>query len=53
MTTFVVLRAPKPANKMLTDTIELLPSFRSRIGKDKDFAELQNDERFRALIAKG
>jgi len=41
------------AIKALTDTVSVLPSLKSRIAKDKDFTELQNDEQFRVVIAKG
>jgi len=41
------------AIRALADTVCVVPSLKSRIAKDKDFTELQNDEQFCVVIAKG
>ena len=39
------------AIKSLTEAVNILPSLKRKIAKDKDFAALQNDSQFRVLIA--
>jgi tetratricopeptide (TPR) repeat protein len=50
---YIRLGQKEAAIKALSDVVSILPSLRSRMAKDKDFTELQGEEQFRALIAKG